>query len=108
MRTRHHYIPLGDAKVGMLLGAPADAVSGGAMSFSLPAGHTLTDDNLHHLLAHCVEFIFVDEPDTRADEEVAADAARVAGRLLRIFDGADHSDPNLSALFEQVLRYRNA
>ena len=108
MRTRHHYIPLADAKVGMLLGAPANAVSGGAMSFSLPSGHALTEENLHHLEAHCVEFIFVDEPDSRTDEVVAVDTARVAGRVLRIFEGADLAEPNLAALFEQVLCYRNA
>ncbi len=108
MRTRHHYIPVADAKAGMLLGAPANAVSGGAASFSLPAGHTLTQENLHHFEAHCVEFIFVDEPDLRSDEDVAIDSARVAKRVMDIFEGADLTEPTVLALFDQVLLYRNA
>jgi hypothetical protein len=108
MRVRHRYVPIVEAQVGMVLGAAADAVSGGAVSFSLPADHHLTEDNLYHLLAHSVEYIFVDEEDLRPDEEIAVDAARVAGRVLRIFSGADLTEPTTAALFDQVLRYRSA
>ena len=92
----------------MLLASPASAVSGGAVNFSLPRGHRLTEDNLHQLVAHSVEFIFVADEDFRSDEQVATDTAQVAGRVLRVFEGADLSDANLAALFDQVLAYRNA
>lgn len=108
MRTRHHYIPIVDAKEGMLLGAPSNAVRGGSMSFSLPAGHALTDENLHQLVAHHVEFIFVLMPDTRSDEQVAIDAAMAARRIIKIFESADFSDANTATLFDQVLCYRSA
>jgi hypothetical protein len=108
MRTRHHYIPIVDAKEGMVLGAPANAVSGGSMSFSLPTGHALTEENLHQLQAHHVEFIFILIPDTRSDEQVAIDPAMAARRIIKIFDGADFSDANTAALFDQVLTYRSA
>jgi hypothetical protein len=108
MRTRHHYIPIVDAKAGMVLGAPANAVSGGSMSFSLPSGHALTEENLHQLLAHHVEYIFVLKPDLRTDEQVAIDAAMAARRIIKIFDGADFSDANTATLFDQVLTYRSA
>ena len=108
MRTRHRYLPIVEAQAAMLLAAPASAVTGGSVGFSLPAGHRLTEENLHQLLAHSVEFIFVAEADTRSDEEVAQETARVAGRVLRIFEGADLSDANLAAFFDQILAYRNA
>ena len=108
MRTRHHYIPIVDAKEGMVLGAPANAVSGGSLSFSLPSGHALTEENLHQLSAHHVEFIFVLQPDTRSDEQVAIDAALAARRIIRIIEAADFTDANMAALFDQVLAYRSA
>ena len=108
MRTRHRYIPVAEAQACMVLAAPANAVSGGSMSFSLPAGHSLTDDNLYQIAAHHVEYIFLAEADPRSDEDVAVDAARVAGEVMRIFDGADLSDPTMAALFDQVLCYRSA
>ena len=108
MRTRHHYIPIVDAREGMVLGAPANAVSGGSMSFSLPSGHALTEENLHQLLVHHVEYVFVLKPDTRTDEQVAIDAAMAARRIIKIFDGADFSDANTATLFDQVLTYRSA
>ncbi len=108
MRTRHHYIPIVDAREGMVLGAPANAVSGGSVGFSLPTGHSLTEENLHQLQAHHVEFIFVLKPDARSDEQVAIDSAMAARRIIRIFESADFSDANTAALFDQVLAYRSA
>jgi hypothetical protein len=78
------------------------------MSFSLPSGHALTEENLHQLLAHHVEYIFVLKPDLRTDEQVAIDAAMAARRIIKIFDGADFSDANTATLFDQVLTYRSA
>jgi len=92
----------------MLLGAPADAVKAGAMIFSLPAGHVLTDENLHQMTAHQVEYIFVLEPDGRSDAEIADDTADAAHQLMQVFEGADLTDPTMLAFFDQVLAYRSA
>lgn len=108
MRQRQRYLPVTDAHEGMVLHSPANAVRGGAVHFSLPAGHTLTDENVHQLQSHQVEFIYVVEPDERSDEQVALDTALVAGRVLQIFHGADLSDPTTAQLFEQILAYRNS
>ncbi len=107
MRTRHRYLPIFEARAGMVLSVPARVVAHGFLRFSLPAGHALTEDNLHQLNAHHAEFIFVDEADTRPDEQVAIDAAAAAHRVMEIFDGADLGDPNMAALFDQVLGYRS-
>lgn len=108
MRIRQRYLPIEEAKEGMLLASEANAVRGGAHSFSLPAGHTLTEENLSQLRMHQVELLFVQVEDTRSAEQIAVDSAMAARRVIRIFDGADFSDPNMAALFEQVLRFRSA
>jgi len=106
--TRLRGTPLSLARAGVVLGAPVRIENHGVLRFSLPAGHTLTEDNLHQLAAHRAEFIFVAEPDSRADEQVAVDVARVARRVLDIFAGADLGDPTMAALFDQVLVYKSA
>ena len=108
MRTRPRYISLIEVEAGMVLGAQVNVINHGVMRFSLPAGHTLTADNLHQLAAHHAECIFVAEPDTRPDEQVAIDAAQAAHRVMEIFSGAGLSDPTTAALFDQVLTYRSA
>ncbi len=108
MRTRTHYIPIVEVEAGQVLGAPVVISNRGIVRLKLPAGHTLTKDNLHQLTAHQAEFIFVAEPDERSDEQVAVDAALSARRTMEIFAGADLTDPTLAALFDQVLAYRSA
>lgn len=108
MRTRPRYLPVTEAEAGMVLGTPVRVASHGQLRFSLPAGHTLTEDNLHQLAAHRAEFIFIAEPDNRSDEDIAVDAAHAARRVMDIFVGADLSDPTMAALFDQVLIYRSA
>ncbi len=108
MRTRHHYIPIIEAQPGMVLSAPARVVERGMLSLELPAGHALTEENLQQLNAHHAEFMFVDLPDSRSDEQVAVDAALAAHRVMQIFEGADLTDPNMATLFDQVLGYRSA
>ena len=107
MRTRLLYIPIGEAKVGTVLGAPLSVVHRGMLSLTFPDGHALTDENLHELSAHAAEFMCVVEPDGRSDEQVAIDAAGSAGRVMQIFDGVDLSDPTMATLFDQVLQYRS-
>lgn len=107
MRRRTHYLPLAEVAAGMILATPVQAAVSGQLRFSLPASHTLTPDNLHQLAAYQVEFVFVDLPDDRSDQEVAVDAALAARRTMEIFSGADLSDPAMAALFDQILTYRS-
>ena len=108
MRTRTCYIPIMEAEAGMTLAAAAKVTRQGKLRFSLPAGHVLTEDNLHQLAAHRAEFIFAALPDSRSDEQVASDTALVTCRVLDIFAGADLSEPTTAALFDQIYAYRNA
>lgn len=108
MRYRYQYLSTQTVQPGMVLGSAANAVVGGGVSFSLPAGHVLTEDNIRQLQVHKVEFIFTVCEDDRSDAQVAEDAAQAAARVLRVFSDADLSDPCMAALFDQVLAYRSA
>lgn len=108
MRIRTQYIPIVEAEVGMVLADALRVVKYGHLRLSLPAGHVLTTDSLHQMTAHQTEYIYVVTPDTRSDEQVATDTALVAHRAMDIFAGADLSDPTMSALFDQILAYRNS
>ncbi len=92
----------------MVLANHTNIVTGGVLRMSLPQGHALTQDNVHQLNSHHAEFLFIAEPDTRSDEQVALDTAAVAHRVMEIFEGADLSQPHVAGLFDQVLSYRNA
>jgi hypothetical protein len=107
-RTRPRYLPIIEAKEGMVLGSPLKVVNNGVLRLFLPAGTVLTSDTLHQLIVHRAEYCFIDEPDTRSDQEVALNAALMAHRVMHIFSGADLSDPNMAALFDRVLTYRSA
>ena len=98
MRTRSRFLPIIEAEAGMVLGMPVRVASHGQLRFSLPAGHTLTGDNLHQLSAHRAEFIFIAEPDKRTDEEVAVDAARAAHRVMDIFAPPTCPTPSFAPL----------
>lgn len=108
MRSRIRYLPTFEAEAGMTLAAPVSIASHQIMSFSLPAGHVLTADNLHQFVAHRAEFVFVIEPDERNDAAIAEDAAAAARRVLEIFSGADLEDPVMATLFDSILTYRSA
>lgn len=108
MRTRHLYIPSELAREGMVLSQPAHAVQRGYLSLTLPAGHTLTEENLSQLSSCHAEFIGIEQPDLRSDEQIALEVAQSVGRVLSIFEGADLTDPNMAAFFDQVLGYRSA
>ncbi|MBU1364191.1 MAG: hypothetical protein KKE51_10255 [Gammaproteobacteria bacterium] len=108
MRTRTQYIPVSEAEAGMTLAAPLNVIKHRQTRFSLPAGHMLTPDNLRQLTANRAEFIFIAEPDTRSDEQIAQDTALVAGRIMEIFSDADLGDPTTMALFDQILAYRSS
>jgi len=107
MRTRTRYLPLEDTTPGMVLGAAVQVNEHGRLRYSLPAGHALTEDNLHQLAIHRAEYVFIAEPDLREDAQVAVDVALAARRVMDIFDGADLTDPTMAAFFDQVLAYRS-
>jgi hypothetical protein len=89
----------------MVLSAPARVVKHGILRFSMSGGQALTEENLHQLRAHHAKLIFVNQADTRSAEQVSVDAAAAAHRAMKIFNGADLSDPHMAALFDQVLVY---
>jgi hypothetical protein len=105
MPQRIRYLPIEDVTEGMTLAEP---VTGSYQLSLLPAGATLTPENVQQLLAHHVEFVCVALPDNRSAETIAVDSARAARQVLEIFEGADLTDPTLAALFNQVLTYRSA
>jgi hypothetical protein len=108
MRIRHLVIPLEQAQAGMVLGQPLEVVFRRVLGLTLPAGHTLTEENLHQLSVHHAEFICIDQADNRSDEQVAIDAAQAAHRVMALFEGADLSEPHMAAFFDQILAYRSA
>lgn len=91
----------------MVLGEPITLTEHNIVRFSLPAGHELTEGNLRNLAAHHAEFVCIARPDTRSAEQIAHDAAVAAARVMRIFEGADLSQPAMAALFERILLYRS-
>lgn len=107
-KLRSRYVPLYEAEAGMVLGTPVSIVSGSIRQALLPVGHKLTGDNLNQLAMHYIEFVSILEADTRPDEQVAADAAQSAHHVMKIFAGADMTDPTIAALFDQVYLYRSA
>lgn len=106
-RMRQHYLPFDEVVPGMVLGEAITLADRHVVRFSLPAGHELTEGNLRNLAVHHAEFVCISVPDTRSDEEVAAEAAAAAARVMRIFEGADLSQPMMAALFDRVLAYRS-
>lgn len=104
-RTRTRYVPLEDARAGMRL---AQAVLDGFDRSMLPAGVLLSEEQLHQLQAHQIEFICVESIESRPAEQIAVDAAAAARRVLEKFEHTDLTDPVTAALFNQVLIYRSA
>ena len=107
MRTRVRYLALIGAKPGMVLGTPVAVVKHRILRYSLPAVHTLSREDLRQLAEQGAEFISIAEPETRADQEIAEDAAQAARSVLDIFADADLTEPTMAALFDQVLAYRS-
>ena len=106
MKTRHQYIPVTDIKPGMVLGETVQVAERGLLSMVLPVGHPLTADNINQLNSHHAEFICIDQPDERSDEQIALDTAQATQRVQEIFKECNLDDPNLLALFDQVMAYR--
>lgn len=104
---RLRYLPFDEIEVGMVVGHPVNLSERNILRLHLPAGHVLTEGNLRQLYANGAEFVCIALPETRSDEEIAADAATSARRTLRIFQDADLGEPTMAALFDSVLGYRS-
>lgn len=106
MKTRRQYIPFTDIEPGMVLGETVQVVERGLLSMVLPPGHQLTADNINQLHAHHAEYICIDQPDERSDEQIALDTKQAALRVQEIFRDCKLDDPTLLSLFDQVMAYR--
>lgn len=103
---RIHYLPLGLAVPGMVLGAPLVLMEHGVVRFNLPVGHVLTDANLEQLRTRHAEIVCVQEPDTRTSEQREAEWAQEEARVKRVFQLADMKQNLVRSLFQSVLAYR--
>lgn len=107
MATRIRYLPIEDVTPGMLLGAPLVVAEMGVTTFTLPAGHQLTDSNLAQLAQRNAEWACVEEEDQRSDDERAAELQATREHLDGLFGQAERGKPAIAALYEAVLRYRS-
>lgn len=108
MNTRLRYLSLPEAVDGMVLGAPLVLAEHGVISFSLPAGHVLTESNIQQMKVRRAEFVCVQEEDGRSDEEREREWSQAEARLQHLFRAADLSQPAMARLYEAVLAYRRA
>lgn len=108
MAVRRRYLPLEEVTEGMVLGAALTITEHGVTNFALPAGHVLTESNLHQIARRHGEFVCVAEEDPRSDEARAADLADLEARLNRIFAGLDQEQPAVAGLYQAVLQYRSS
>ncbi|MDD4979377.1 MAG: hypothetical protein PHI29_12165 [Gallionella sp.] len=106
--TRLRFLPIFEAKPGMVLSAPIELSQNGYLTLSMPTGLEITEEVIQQLKRHQAEYIFISEPDLRTPEAIANDAAMSAKRTLEIFSQADLKEPVMAAFFDQVLQYRSA
>lgn len=106
METRLRYLPISDVSEGMILGAPIVLSEHGITSFSLPAGHELTETNLRQMAVRHAEFVCVQVPDERSEEERNGEWKMAEQRLRHIFRAVDLHDPVISRLYEAVVAFR--
>lgn len=108
MLTRLRCLPFYSVEEGMVLGAALAVPEQGVTSFVLPAGHELTDSNLHQMALRQAEYVCVCEEDNRTDEVREMDWAMSEQRLQEIFRLADLSQPAVAGLYDAVLRLRKS
>jgi hypothetical protein len=107
MRTRFRYVAIDDVRPGMVLGAAAYAQDHGVLGLTFPGGLVLSQESIDQLWAHQAEYVEIEEPDPRSDDEVARDAVQVEQNLARLFSSLDLSQPCLAGLFQQLVAYRS-
>ena len=108
METRLRFLPIADVQEGMILGAPAVPAEQGVSNFSLPAGHMLTESNIHQLAVRHADFVCIQIPDERTQEEREAEWSMNEIRLQQIFRVADLNDPTMAHLYQAVLAFRRS
>lgn len=108
MATRTRYLALSDLAPGMLLARPLTLVEHEVVTYTLPAGHVLTEENLHQLASHHSVGALVQQEIERTDEEHQAHIQRQSARLHRIFRHADLTAPQAQALVAALLAHRSA
>lgn len=107
MATRIRYLPIEDVTPGMVLGAPLVVAEMGVTTFTLPAGHQLTESNMAQIAQRNAEWACIEEVDERSDDERAACLQATQEHLDSLFAQADRSQPAIVALCDAVLRYRS-
>lgn len=107
MPTRIRYLPIEDVAAGMVLGAPLVIAEQGVTTFTLPAGHELTDSNMAQIAQRNGEWACIEDDDPRSDDERAADLVATQAHLDNLFAQTDRSQPANAALYAALLRYRS-
>jgi hypothetical protein len=108
MATRTRYLALSDLAPGMVLAQPLTQVEHEVVTYTLPAGHVLTDENLHQLASHHAVGALVLQEIDRSDAQHLAHIQRQSARLQMIFRHADLTVPQTQALVAVLLAHRSA
>ncbi len=106
MKTRLRYLPISDAREGMILGAPVVLSANGVSNFTLATGHELTESNINQMAVRNAEFVCIEEPDERSEAEREAEWAIEEMRLNHIFRAADLTLPSMARLHAAIFAYR--
>jgi hypothetical protein len=107
MRTRFRFVAIDDVRPGMVLGAAAYAQDHGVLGLKFPGGLVLSQESIDQLWAHQAEFVEIEEPDPRTDDELAQDAVQVEQNLVQVFGGLDMAQTAVAGLFQQLVAYRS-
>jgi hypothetical protein len=108
MAMRSRYLPLFELEEGMVIGKPLDIVEQEIVTFSLPQGHVLTQQNLEQLAAHNAAYACIEQEDERTEEEKRLLVQQQSARLAAIFKTADFDQPATRAFHEALQVYRGA
>ena len=108
MASRLRCLPFSGVEVGMVLGASLTVPEYGVVSFMLPAGHALTESNLHQMAIRHAEYVCVCQEDNRSDAEREIEWAASEQRLAEIFAMANLTQPLMSSLYDAVNRFRKS
>lgn len=104
---RLRYLPLAEARPGMVMQNPLVLTENGVVRYTLPAGHELTDGNLDQIQRkYPADIISILEPDRRTEKQ-KEDASKAAEtRLEKIFELANFRDLLVCSLYNALLDFR--
>ena len=108
MNIRTRFLPVNELQVGMLTARALIVVEHGLVSYSLPADHTLTQQNIGQLTLHDAICICVTHQDTRSQDEISAFVEGQSERMRIIFKPTDLAQPANRTLFDALSAYRSA